>query len=163
MSLTRLRKRLQQRPRPGLRLACSPTIFICCLIPPLIFVTTNLIYSTLGLIYQQRYSFSIGASGLAYLGMALGSVIEALVSAHTSDRLLLALSQKLGGDAKPEYRIPSVAVGSITIAARLCWYGWSAQSSVAWIVPLLGSAVVGFGLTTVHVSSPCLRRQFTNR
>jgi MFS family permease len=31
------------------------------------------------------------------------------------------------------------------IAAGLFWYGWSYQARTHWIVPIIGSALVGFG------------------
>ena len=56
---------------------------------------------------------------------------------------------------KPEYRLPLLAVGGIVIPAALFAYGWTLQAHVHWIVPIISTAFVGFGLiaTTIPVSS----------
>jgi len=55
----------------------------------------------------------------------------------------------------PEYRLPPMALGGIVIPAGLFLYGWTAQSRVFWIVPIIGTSLVGMGtvLTVLPLSS----------
>ena len=52
----------------------------------------NTVFSKLGLIYQTHYGFSTGESGLVYIGMALGSLSGAILSAWTSDKIFTMIS-----------------------------------------------------------------------
>ena len=129
----------------------SPVIAMCCTIALLIYGTMNIVFSTLGLVFQQRYRFSTGQSGLIYIGMALGSVTGAFVSGQTNDKLVAVLTKRYGGETYPEYRIPPILLGAILISTGLLEYGWTSQNNVYWIAPVIGLALLGFGLTTVHV------------
>ena len=137
--------------RPILMLTQSPVVFLSCLITPLIFGTMNIVFSTLGLLFQTLYDFNTGESGLVYLGMALGSVIGAFVSGRTNDRIVERLADRHDKIVHPEYRTPPIAIGALFIATGLFCYGWTAEYAIFWLAPILGLAVLGFGLTTVHV------------
>lgn len=47
---------------------------------------------------------------------------------------------------KPEYRLPPLLLGLTLLGIGLLWYGWSAQYSPYWIIPLLGQALFGLGV-----------------
>jgi hypothetical protein len=38
-----------------------------------------------------------------------------------------------------------MALGSITVPVGLFWYGWSAQATIHWIMPIIGATIFGFG------------------
>ena len=48
---------------------------------------------------------------------------------------------------KPEYRLPLLWPGAITVPLGLFLYGWTAQYKVHWIVPILGTALLGAGVS----------------
>ena len=55
-------------------------------------------------------------------------------------------------------------LGSIVTPIDLFVYGWTAEFSVAWIAPILGTALVGFGLmATVIPAESYLVDAYTNR
>ena len=112
----------------------------------------NTVFSTLGLIYQTQYGFSSGESGLVYLGMALGSVSGAVLSAWTSDKLFARISQRYGGEIQAEYRIPPTFSGVSFIVIGLFIYGWTLQKECFWLIPIIGLFLLGLGLTTIQVS-----------
>ena len=47
---------------------------------------------------------------------------------------------------KPEYRLPLLWPGAIMVPIGLLLYGWTAQYRVHWIVPILGTALLGAGM-----------------
>ena len=59
------------------------------------------------------------------------------------------------GVMRPEDRLPIMVIGGMLIPAGFFIYGWTAQLHVHWIVPIMATAVLGFGLvaTTIPVSS----------
>ena len=52
---------------------------------------------------------------------------------------------------QPEYRLPPLVVGAFFIPAGLFLYGWSAQYKTHWIVPIIGTALVGIGNIAVFM------------
>ncbi|EPQ27580.1 uncharacterized protein PFL1_04718 [Pseudozyma flocculosa PF-1] len=45
---------------------------------------------------------------------------------------------------RPEYRLPLCFVGMLILPCGLFCFGWSAESEAHWLVPLLGSFLVGY-------------------
>jgi MFS family permease len=69
--------------------------------------------------------------------------VSLVVFGSLSDRIL---KQKAGkGEMKPEYRLLLMVLATIFITAGLFWYGWSVQAKDFWLVPILGTVLVGFG------------------
>jgi MFS family permease len=50
------------------------------------------------------------------------------------------------GRTKPEHRLLLMVLGSIALPVGLLIYGWSAARHVYWIVPIIGTGVVGFSM-----------------
>jgi len=69
----------------------------------------------------------------------------------TMDRYVVAKKATPGG-MKLEHRLPPMIVGSICMPAGLLLYGWGAQYWLPWIVPVLGTGLVGIGLTLTTIS-----------
>ena len=72
------------------------------------------------------------------MGNISGLVFYGLVS----DRYLKHKAAR-SGIAKPEFRLPPMLVGAITLPAGFFIYGWTANYHIHWIVPLIGTALIG--------------------
>lgn len=81
------------------------------------------------------------------LGLAFVSVL--------SDRTLKILSAKAGGEMKPEFRIPPLIPAVFFLPIGLFWYGWSAESELHWIMPIIGTGWIGVGMI---ISFVCVSR-----
>jgi hypothetical protein len=67
------------------------------------------------------------------------------------DRYIVAKKATPGG-MKPEHRLAPMIVGSICMPVGLLLYGWGAQYQLPWIIPVLGTGLIGIGLTLTPVS-----------
>ena len=78
----------------------------------------------------------------------------AILCRLTLDRFVQRQSA-VSGHATPEQRLPPVVLGGLVLPAGLFVYGWTARSSIHWIVPILATGVLGFGLmlTTIPANS----------
>lgn len=124
---------------------------------------SGLCYIGLGISFVAATFFSAILSNRIYFRVRLIPP-NVLLCAHPP--ISIQLSQKNGGVGKPEYRIPVVLLGSLLVPiGLLCvplfrmlyfdshlgncsWYGWSAQAGIQWIMPIIGTAIFGFGVTT---------------
>ena len=82
-------------------------------------------------------------------------VTGVLLCASTSDWYVKKQQAIHGGDLKPEHRLPPMVLGGILIPVGLFLYGWTAQYHVFYIVPMIGTATLGFGffVTTIPLSA----------
>jgi MFS family permease len=102
-----------------------------------------LLFTTFPAVFQGVYGFNAGTSGLAYLGLGLGMLLGLVLFYLLSDKLL---GQKKGDEvAAPEQRLILMKwFGPITPLGCFM-YGWTAYYHVHWIVPILGTFIIGLG------------------
>ncbi|KIK48668.1 hypothetical protein CY34DRAFT_71476 [Suillus luteus UH-Slu-Lm8-n1] len=134
--------------RPVVLLTRSFILFILSLYMALIYGIYYLMFSTFPDLFSKVYHFSIGAGGLTYLGTGVGFLLAALFGARVSNKIYTYLAAKNGGKGKPEMRIPALIFGSFFVPVGLFWYGWSAQAKLHFMMPIIGTAIFGFGLMT---------------
>ncbi|THV54242.1 hypothetical protein BGAL_0031g00160 [Botrytis galanthina] len=129
--------------RPIKMLFLSPIVFIISFFTALVYGISYVILTTLTPILEDNYGLGQGPVGLAFLGRAAGNVIAMLLYAMVSDRYIKYKKSK-EGHLKPEHRLPLMLLGAIVLPIGLFLYGWSAEKHVHWIVPIIGTAIVGF-------------------
>lgn len=135
--------------RPLRMLALSPAVSSLSLYQGITYGYLYLLFTTFPTVFQSQYNFSTGKIGLIYLGIGVGSLLSLLVIGFTSDRLLRHLAAKNNTTYKPEYRLPPLIPSSFCIPIGLFWYGWAAHTHTHWIVPILGTVWIGFGINTL--------------
>ncbi|KAF1969146.1 MFS general substrate transporter [Bimuria novae-zelandiae CBS 107.79] len=104
--------------RPAQMLIQSPIVLLFAIYTTVTQGYLLLVFATLGLVYQDHYHFSPGASGLAYLGLAGGLTLSQFTLGHLSDKHIAR------GAHKPEGRLPPLLIGALIIPFSLLAYGW---------------------------------------
>lgn len=131
--------------RPTKMLFLSPIIFGLSLYIAVVYGYLYLLFTTMTFVFEDQYGIANKDVGLVYLGIGLGQFVGLLMFGAYSDKLLKKMAN--GGDMKPEYRLPLLYPGAIMTPLGLFLYGWSAQYKVHWIVPILGTLLLGAGMT----------------
>jgi hypothetical protein len=139
--------------RPLKMLVYSPIVLFLSLYVATIYGYLYLCFTTFPRVFQGQYGFSEGTSGLTYLGIGVGSIIGLFICGALSDRIVAGLTARNNGKAQPEYRLPLLIVGAILVPTGLFWYGWTADKKDQWILPIIGTAVLGIGLIIIMVSN----------
>ncbi|KAG6916738.1 hypothetical protein DXG01_005558 [Tephrocybe rancida] len=132
--------------RPVVMLYRSFICFVLSLYMAFLYGIYYLMFATFSQFFHDTYGFDAGIGGLAYIGLGLGFFSATIFAAKTADRVYKYLSDKNGGKGTPEMRIPSIFFGSVFVPIGLFWYGWSAQAKLHWIMPIIGTAIFGFGM-----------------
>ncbi|KAI9369643.1 major facilitator superfamily domain-containing protein [Aspergillus egyptiacus] len=138
--------------RPLLLLVKSPIVLLLSTYMSLVYGLLYLFFTTISSVFQTQYGFSVGLSGLAYLGIGLGFLGGLAFMAATNDRVLLKLRARAGGHFEPEMRLPLMIVFSSILPISFFWYGWTAEKQVHWIVPIIG--MFPFGVAMIGVYMP---------
>ncbi|KAJ4424524.1 hypothetical protein N0V82_000848 [Gnomoniopsis sp. IMI 355080] len=141
--------------RPTKILIFSPIVLATSLYTGVVYGYQYLMFSTFTYVFEEQYGFPTQSAGLTFLGVGIGSLIGLFVIGIASDRIVKAKSQPRpgapSGTMQPEYRLPPLVVGAFFIPAGLFMYGWSAQYATHWIVPIIGTGLVGVGNIAVFM------------
>ncbi|KAF2744929.1 benomyl/methotrexate resistance protein [Sporormia fimetaria CBS 119925] len=135
--------------RPLRLLFLSPIVASLSLYQGLVYGYLYLLFTTFPLVFKSQYSFSVGTIGLTYLGLGVGSLLSLVAIGIASDLILKRLAAKHAAEMKPEFRLPPLIPSAYFLPIGLFWYGWAAEKAAHWIVPILGTVWIGFGVNAV--------------
>ena len=106
--------------------------------------------ATLPTVFKEKYAFSTSTVGLVYIGLMVGFAAGVVLSATVMDKVAMRRSEKQGSH-KPENRLVPIVYASPLIPSGLLLYGWSLQAGLHFVVPIVGSALVGAGMVLTLV------------
>lgn len=123
---------------------------ICIAMSVYIAITYSYVYilfTTFTAVFKSQYNWKNEVVGLAFMGIGIGSLIGQFMFTYFGNRAVDKHIKR--GDFKPEHRLYTMCVGGFALPIGLFWYGWSVQLRVHWIVPNLGTGLVGVGLNMI--------------
>lgn len=133
--------------RPTKMLIFSPIVLALSVYMAIVYGYLYLLFTTLTPVYEGIYGFGPGPVGLVFLGIGIGAMLGLIIFGVFSDRILKRLTARSGtGEMKPEYRLPPLVAGCFFIPIGLFWYGWSIEKEIHWIMGIIGTLWVGFGM-----------------
>ncbi|KAI8283048.1 Efflux pump radE [Colletotrichum sp. SAR11_240] len=135
------------------KMLVSPIIFLMSAYAATVFSYAYLCCTTFPRIFKDQYGFGSGASGLTSIGIGVGFILGLLFVGAVSDPWSAYLTKKNDGVAKPEFRLPTLVIGAVFVPVGLFWYGWSAEYKAHWIVPIMGTALLGIGIVTAYTTT----------
>ncbi|KAI2736501.1 hypothetical protein DTO013E5_8561 [Penicillium roqueforti] len=142
---------VQSFKRPVLLFVKSPIVFLLCLYMSFVYGLLYLFFTTIPSVFTQKYGFSVGLSGLAYLGIGFGFIGGLAIIAFTNDRMVMSATAKNGGKFEPQMRLPMMIIFACILPISFFWYGWTADKHVFWIVPIIGMFPFGVGTMGVYM------------
>lgn len=127
--------------RPIRILLFSPIVLLLSIYGSFLFGLIYLLFTTFPDVFGVTYEFTAGTSGLSYLGLGMGMILGILLFGILSDKIL---KQPRGGTVvRPELRLILMIYAAPFIPIGFFWYGWSADKHTHWIVPILGTFIIG--------------------
>jgi len=103
-------------------------------------------------VFRQIRGWSTGISGLAFIGIGIGSLLTAafepllrrLINSHKKDPET--------GKIPPEAMVSVVCIAAVLIPIGELWFAWTcAPASIHWIVPIIAGIPFGAGNTGVFI------------
>lgn len=138
--------------RPLKMLIRSPIVALFAVYIAVVYGYLYLMFTSMTEVFQQTYHFSTSITGLVFLGMGVGSMAGLAYFSATSDRHIQKMSKLEGKGMKPEYRLKQLPVGAFLLPGGFFLYGWTAQYHVHWIVPIIGTGIIGMGNIIIFMS-----------
>ncbi|KAK3995818.1 major facilitator superfamily domain-containing protein [Cladorrhinum sp. PSN332] len=110
-----------------------------------------LFFGAFPLIFRTNHGFNLWQVGLTFTGM-LVSMVLACALTPLWDRVRRSLREdrlRKTGELRdePEDQLPQVIFGAPLITGGLFWFGFTSTPDIHWIVPIIGSAVFGLGMS----------------
>ncbi|THV00271.1 MFS polyamine transporter [Dendrothele bispora CBS 962.96] len=105
-----------------------------------------LFLTTIPTVFADVYHQAPGIAGLNYLALGVGLSLASQINARYMDKIYVYYKAKNGGVGEPEFRVPSMILGSIILPVGLFLNGWAAEKAVHWIVTDIGMAFIGAGV-----------------
>ncbi|ODO08297.1 multidrug transporter [Cryptococcus wingfieldii CBS 7118] len=120
-------------------------IIVACLsvYGALIYGILYLFFTAFPIVFQQTRHWSIGQSGLAFLGMGVGLMAGVAINPSIS-AYFYTRSHLIDGRPPPESRLPVCCIGAILAPLGLFWFAWTSAPPVHYIVSII--ACIPFGL-----------------
>ncbi|TVY84063.1 Efflux pump radE [Lachnellula suecica] len=137
--------------RPIKMLLFSPIVLLLSMYTAIIFGYLYLFITTLPQVFQGQYGFSVGVSGLTYLGLGIGAILGLMVVGKTSDSMYRKLAARNKDIGVPEHRLPPLLVTIPLVSIAFFGYGWAVETRTHWSVPMIMTALFSMGMMPAFI------------
>lgn len=134
--------------RPIQMMALDPAVLFTAIYTALIYGIYYSFFESFPLVYVDLYHFSLGEQGLAFLSLAIGTLLALFIYLGYINRVVVP-HMKLHGFGAPERRLIPALISTFLLPVGLFLFGWTARASVPWIVPTLGIGIFTLGVFIV--------------
>ena len=107
--------------------------------------------TTFPIVFSEQYGFKPSSVGLAYIGIGVGSMIPVIVIYLYGDRFYLYLCKRQKKQ-RAENRLLICVIFFFALPTGLLWYGWSSEAKAHWIIPIIGTGYLVWGIVANWLS-----------
>lgn len=137
--------------RPTKMLFLSPLVFFLSLYIATTYGLLYLLFTTIPIVFQETYEFSLGSTGLVYIALGVGNFLGWIYITLRSDVEIVRRTRANGGVFEPEMRLPISVWFGAGLPITFFWYGWTSFYKTHWIVPVLGLMPFSIGIIGVFL------------
>ncbi|EMC98681.1 hypothetical protein BAUCODRAFT_30946 [Baudoinia panamericana UAMH 10762] len=143
--------------RPFLLTSREPIIILIALYLTVIYIVLFTFLDGYTYVFTDTYGISEGLTGICFLGIIVGlfgaSALVPLIY-KWAKRDLQKIKEAGGERLPPEFRLwYSMLGGAFAIPISLFWMGWTARPTISIWSPLAASALFGYGILCVFITS----------
>lgn len=135
--------------RPFHMLFTEPIVFFFSLWISFSWSVLYCTFSAVPYIFTTVYGFSLEETGAVFAATMISSILMTFVSIY-QEILASRFGKTLG--STPEDRLYFACVESAALPIGLFWLGWSAFSSIPWIVPALAVGFLTAGIFSIYLA-----------
>ncbi|TDZ37873.1 Caffeine resistance protein 5 [Colletotrichum spinosum] len=137
--------------RPFTLVITEPAVFFLQAYGSFIYGLMYIWFEALPLAYAEVYHFELGIQAMALLGLIVG-VLVIIPPFFLYYRLKIEPSFDKMGNIVPEKLLIPAMLGCLLPPASLLIFGFTAKSSIHWVIPIVGSTVFTSGAVLLFIS-----------
>jgi len=118
----------------------------------IVYGTLYMMFGAFPIVYQEGRGWSEGIGGLAFLGVAIGMMGAVIYTIFIGNKQYIKSTEKAGGFAAPEARLPPGMIGGCLLPVGLFWFAWTNGPNIHWIVSILAAVPFGFGMVVIFLA-----------
>jgi MFS family permease len=150
--------------RPLKMLVAEPIVMAWALYHSFAFGVLFAFFDSYPYVFIRTYGFTFGQVGLAFLGIAIGTILAVLTFIVIDKTIYQKKKQAAApGRPAPEERLYTSMLGAFGVPIALFWFAWTARPEVHFMAPIAAGVPFGWGIVTLFVSFFSLLKSFTCR
>jgi MFS family permease len=134
--------------RPLILLVREPIVLLLSIYMAIVYGTLYMMFGAFPIVFQEGRGWSEGIGGLPFLGVAVGMMIAVLYTIFVGNSQYIKATEKAGGFAAPEARLPPGMIGGCFLPIGLFWFAWTNGPNIHWIVSILAAVPFGCGMVS---------------
>jgi MFS family permease len=137
---------------PAYLLSTEPVVFFFTLLSALSYGVVFMSTQSVIQVFKENYGFLEYQTGLVQVSVVIGEVLGfavCLLQNAWYARTSKSNPERSEADLSEVRLYASIPASFIGLSGGLFWYGWTSYHSLPWILPTIGLALVGFGVTVV--------------
>ncbi|PYH99283.1 MFS multidrug transporter [Aspergillus ellipticus CBS 707.79] len=138
--------------RPFVMAVTEPICIFWNIYIAIVYGILYLCFTAYPIVFRDIRGWSLGLSGLAFLGIGTGCVITIFCEPLIRRLVNLHKPDPDTGKPPPEAMVAFVCISAILIPTGELWFAWTGSpASIHWIVPILAGVCFGAGNTGVFI------------
>ena len=139
--------------RPLHMIVSEAIVLFTCLYLSLAYAIFYLFFEAYPLIFQGIYHFNTGETGLAFLPILVGAAFSLGIFLYYDGVLQRAKKANRPWSSIEEYRrLPLACIGGPLYVISLVWLGWTSNTNIHWIVPMLAGLPFGIAFMLIFMA-----------
>ena len=138
--------------RPFVLLFLEPIVLALSIYIGVVYGILFMMFAAFPVVFQSGRDWSAGLSGLAFLGMAVGMALALPVNMLYERRCRSIKKHSPHLEIPPEYRLEPSLLASMALPLGLFLFAWLNDPKIPWILCIIASAPVGFGMVLIFLS-----------
>ena len=139
--------------RPWILLFREPIVLILSIYMAIIYGTLYLLFAAYPIVYQEARGWSEGIGGLPFLAILIGMLFAVGYSIVYDNKRYQKTTDRHGGFAPPEARLPAAMVGGMALPIGLFWFAWTNYPTLPWQASVAAGIPFGFGMCLVFLAT----------
>ncbi|KAA8569273.1 hypothetical protein EYC84_000934 [Monilinia fructicola] len=134
--------------RPILMLTTEPIVTCIAFYASFVYSLLYLTLEVFPIVFSEKRGWGPVDSSIPFLGLFIGVLLSIAVNLGNQPRYA-RIVDAAGGRPVPEARLAPMAFGGVVFAIGLFWFGWTADPSIHWILPVLAAVFIGAGFNII--------------
>lgn len=137
--------------RPAHLLLTEPIVICFSLWFSFTWAILYLQFSAIPLVYRTNHGFTLEQTGAVFAAVSIGGMISAVISIYQDKWAARRFGERF--TKNPEGRLWFTCAQSLLTPIGMFWFGWTCYSSIHWIVPTIGVAIVTMGVFSTFLAN----------